>query len=51
MWMKPIFLGPVLFAAAMILFYLREAASVDRTRRELADEDIKAINAGIPKQK
>ena len=49
--MIPIFLGPVLFAAAMILFYLREAASVDRMRRELADDDIKAINAGIRKQK
>jgi len=50
-WMIPIFVVPVLFAAAMILFYLREAAGVDRMRRELADEDIKEINAGIPKQK
>ena len=41
MWMMPIFLGLVLFAAAMILFYLREAASVDRTRKELAGDDIK----------
>ena len=51
MWMIPIFLGPVLLAGAMILFYLREAATVDRMRKELVDEDIKAINGGAPKQK
>jgi hypothetical protein len=51
MWMIPIFLGPVLLAGAMILFYLREAATVDRMRRELVDEDIKAINARVPKKK
>ncbi len=44
-------LGPVLFAAAMILFNLREAADADRVRRELADQDIKAINAGPPGRK
>jgi hypothetical protein len=51
MWMIPIFLVPVLFAAAMILFNLREAANADRIRRQLADDDIKTINAGTPEQK
>jgi hypothetical protein len=50
-WMIPIFLVPVLFAAAMILFNLREAANADRIRRQFADDDIKAINAGTPEQK
>jgi hypothetical protein len=50
MWMIPIFLVPALFAAAMILFNLREAANADRIRRQLAD-DIKAINAGTPEHK
>jgi hypothetical protein len=35
----------------MILFNLREAANADRIRRQLADDDIKAINAETPEQK
>jgi hypothetical protein len=50
-WVIAIFLAPVLFAAAVILFNLREAANADRVRRELADDDIKAINAGTPGQR
>ena len=50
-WVIAIFLPPVLFAAAVILFNLREAANADRVRRELTDDDIKAINAGTPEQR